>query len=307
LHCISKLIYLCITNNKNWRQQYKRGIRIMFIDGILKKWNDETYDIQDFELFNLISKVISGSIATELSAVYSKESVVTFESEAAAEAYYNTFHNVEDAYKTDKSFGDISFEYGMILKRMGEPMMGISFKQWLVANCSDVCEMLTMEDSIEVCTELVDLYYDEPARAKQESELIAKFRELQAELRVKIQKRLFLSDLESAVPAPRELTDIEFEYGQLLCDEYAFNGYITEEDEVRKTELEIEILKAQIEPGDTFQRVLYTGDISDMFVIAMFDEEQMFVDFHEAYNPNEKTELECWRELVSLNGKKPKV
>lgn len=279
----------------------------MYIDGILKKWNDETYDIQSLDLFDLISKVVSEDIAIELKTLYCKESVVTFEAESAAETYYNTFHNVEDAYKTDKSFGDISFEYGMILSRMGEPMVGVSFKQWLTDNYSDICEMLTIEDSIDVCTELVDLYYDEPTRAKQQSELITKFRERQSELQLKIQKRLFLSDLESAVPSPRELTDVEFEYAQLLCDEYVFDGYITEDDEVRKTELEIEILKAQIEPGDPFQRVLYTGDISDMFVIAMFDEQQMFVDFHEAYYPNEKTELECWRELVTLNGKKPKI
>lgn len=123
-------------------------------------------------------------------------------------------------------------------------------------------------------------------------------------------KQEFLAELENAVPAPIEQTETEAEYGRLLCDEYAFNGYITEEDELRKSELEIQILKEQITPSDTYHRVCCetnAGRPSDLFAIGMFDENGMFEDFYEVYDYTEKSELECWRELVTLNGKTPKI
>ena len=92
---------------------------------------------------------------------------------------------------------------------------------------------------------------------------------------------------------------------------YVVENGDTEENKARIREIEaieaerrIEALQSQISSKDTFQRVLPEAD---MFVIGMYILEGEFHDFFDAISLSERTELECWREIVILNGKIPKA
>ena len=99
---------------------------------------------------------------------------------------------------------------------------------------------------------------------------------------------------------PQEMDEYSHLMTIINCTEWGD----TEENNIRINELdsllekrEIELLSGQLDNSDKFHRVNSEND--KLFVIGIFD------DYQDCINMNEKSESNCYRDLIILNGKTP--
>lgn len=102
------------------------------------------------------------------------------------------------------------------------------------------------------------------------------------------------------------------EYGSLMlqinCTEYGDTEENNNELEYLDTilkEREIIVLSSQLSISDKHQRV--SNDNENLFVIGIFDINGIFDDYHDCIDMNERYETDCYRDLITLNGKIPIV